>query len=133
MHMVSFPKADPDKLEGREMMVRKASCGPGETMEVIDDLGLILIGKDGKVRVDDFLPGMPSSIEGMTLQKNDIITACNGTDITTATRFSELYTALGVGDKVNVNVIRGEQTIGMSFAKPEASENTMMIKRTVNK
>ncbi|UCE24466.1 MAG: PDZ domain-containing protein [Candidatus Zixiibacteriota bacterium] len=132
IRMVSFPKADPDKLEGPQLMVKTASCGPGETMEVVGDLSLMLIGKENQVRVDEILPGGTSTIPGMTLQKGDIITVCNGTSVTSPAQFAELIAGLSVGDQINLTVTRGDETVEMAFAKPEATEGARVIKRRVN-
>lgn len=132
IRMVSFPKADPDKMEGAQVMIRTASCEPGETMEVIGDLSLMLIGKDNQVRVDEILPGMSDQIPGMSLQKGDVITICNGTNVTSPAQFAEMIAGLSVGDQINLTVTRGDETTEMAFAKPEATEGAGVIKRRVN-
>ncbi|UCG63126.1 MAG: PDZ domain-containing protein [Candidatus Zixiibacteriota bacterium] len=131
-HMVSFPKADPDELEGGQMMIKTASCGEGETMEVVGDLSLVLIGKDNQVRVEEILPGMPAPIPGMSLDKGDVISICNGTKVTSPAQFAELIAGLSVGDQINLTITRSDETVEMAFAKPEATEGARVIKKHGN-
>lgn len=130
-HMVSFPKADPNDLKGSQMIIKSAPCGDGQSMEVVSDLALLVVGKDNQVSVDDILPGAPDASTGMTLQKGDIITTCNGAGVTSPAQLAELVANLNVGDQITLTVTRGEETSEVSFAKPEAPEDTRVIRKSV--
>ena len=125
--MVSFPKADPEKL-GARVMVSTAPAG-AENATPILSLGILVTETEGEVEVVDALKAPPGFPEKIKFNKGDIIAKLQGQPVTSVSDFEERYNAIETGEEVTIEKRNGGDVNEFSFAKPEAPQGRMMIKK----
>ena len=125
--MVSFPKADPEK-QGARIMVRTAPAG-AENATPILSLGILVTETEGEVEVVDALKAPPGFPEKIKFNKGDIIAKLQGQPVTSVSDFEERYNAIETGEEVTIEKRNGGDVNEFSFAKPEAPQGRMMIKK----
>lgn len=126
--MVNFPKGDPEK-QGARIMVRTMPEGGEDNAVPILGLGLLVSETDGKVEVVDKLPVPPGFPENLDFKQGDIIAKLQNEPVVSVTDLETRYGAIATGDKVTVEVLRGGDVEVFGFAKPEAPQGRIMMKK----
>jgi len=127
MTIVSFHKADPDKLPKRKIMINGGG-DDGHDIMIVPGTGLLVGSKGKEVTVDDILADLPSSLKDADVKKGDIITAINDTKVKSFKDFSEAYEKITIGDKVTFHTSRNGKEVSFSFKKAEPGRQRI-IKR----
>jgi S1-C subfamily serine protease len=122
----SLAKADPDDLPA-QMMIIKGGEGSDGVATVMAAVGLILKAVDGKVVIDEVLPGMNDKFTGGMPQKGDVIVKLQETSITQPGQISEIYAKLKTNDQVRLTLDRQGTEVSIGFAKQECTGNKPLI------
>lgn len=93
-----------------------AVSGPG-VMSITIWLGNALMTSDGQLSVMQ----SSDSIDGLALQKNDIIQSMNGTEVSSAQALKQQYGQTAAGDDVRLTVRRSGEEQSLTFTKPDSS------------
>ena len=130
MLIATVVKADPDKLPAHVMMI-KGGEGSDGTATVMAAVGIILKEVDGKVVIEDVLPGMDDKFTGGQPHKGDVIVKLQETAITGSAQISDIYGKLKANDQVRLTLDREGAEVSISFAKQECAGNKpLIIKKT---
>ena len=127
MTIVSFDKADPDKLPKRRIMINNDG-GEGHDILIIPGTGLLVGSKGKDVVVEDILKDIPSSLKDADVKKGDKITAVNDIRVKSFKDFSESFEKIAIGDNVTVHTSRNGKVLSFSFKKSEP-KGQRIIKR----
>ncbi len=128
MTIVSFDKADPDKLPKRKIMINNGGGDDGHDIMIVPGTGLLVGSKGKEVTVDEILTDLPSSLKDADVKKGDIVTAINDVKVKSFKDFSEAYEKITIGDKVTFSTSRNGKEISFSFKKAEPGRQRV-IKR----
>jgi len=90
-------------------------------------VGLILKETDGKVIIDEVLPGVDDKFTGDVPKKGDVILKIQETSITQPGQVPEVYSKLKANDQVRLTIDRQGTEITFSFAKQECIGNKPLI------
>ena len=126
MLIASLAKADPDDLPAQIMML-KGGEESGDVATVMAGVGLILKETDGKVIIDEVLPGVDDKFTGDVPKKGDVILKIQETSITQPGQVPEVYSKLKANDQVRLTIDRQGTEITFSFAKQECIGNKPLI------
>lgn len=150
----SFKKADPKDLPQRRTIVMRSDGGQVTTTDVGSDgkrmvmqpneieremdelqpvmeLGIILGGKKNLIQVARKLPIPVEGLGDTGFKEGDIFKSLNGKKLESLKQFTEMFTKLAVGDKVELEYEREKKMLSASFAKPQA-RGMMKIRRDQN-
>ncbi|MCP4684121.1 MAG: PDZ domain-containing protein [bacterium] len=126
--MIAFPKGDPE-TQGTRLMVRtSADHGGGEVTPILA-LALLVSEDEGKVSVADVLPvpvGLPDDV---VFTSGDVIVKLQDETVTSISDLDTRYSGIATGDKVVFELLRDGETRTFNFAKPEAPEGQIMMKK----
>ncbi len=148
MFFASFKKADPKTLPQRKIVIDDGpegapphgegaatrtfsfkSAGGADGARPILELGILAGVADKKVKVLQKLSLLGSSTPPVDLQAGDFLEMLNNKTFSSPDELAGLLEKIPVGEKVELKYSRGEKTLNMSFAKPEA-RGRVMIRRT---
>ena len=124
--IVSFDKADPEKMPKRRIMINK---GDGHDLMIVPGAGLVVGSKGKEVVVEDILSDVPSTLTNADVKKGDVLTAVNETKVTSFKEFSDAFKKIGVGDKTTFHTTRKGKQLSFSFTKAEGGQQHI-IKRS---
>ena len=128
MFILRFPKIDPDKSGLKIQRVETVGgTGAGST-RVMPAEGMILGEADQQVIVANVLVGSKEAM-GVDLKKGDVLTAINGHEVVNLAMVDKVYEALKVGDEVEIDFLRGDESFKATFKKPTPREGVFMMKR----
>jgi S1-C subfamily serine protease len=111
--IVTFMRKDEkDMSGGGQMVIRR---GPGdENSDLFPALGLELEKKGDIVVVTETLPHASKDI-----QKGDVVVSLNGTAVKNVALFARALDATKVGEMLNIELLRKDKKVSVSFARPE--------------
>jgi S1-C subfamily serine protease len=127
MAMISFDKADPEKLPKRRIMINRGDGG--RDIMMVPGTGLMIGSKGKEVVIEDMLDSDSPALKEADVKKGDIITAVNETTVTSFKDFSDAFKKIAVGDKVTFHTSRKDKPLSFSFTKAEGGQQRV-IKRT---
>ena len=130
MTIISFDKADPEKLPKRRIIMNKGDGGGGgRDLMIVPGAGLLVGSKGKEVTVEDILDDGSSALKGADVKKGDMITAVNATKVTSFREFSDAFKKINVGEKVTFHTSRKDQQLSFMFTKADGGRQRV-IKRT---
>ena len=146
MLIVSFEKADPQKLPPQRQIIIKQP-GPGEDAEekLLSENKIVLHNPDGRIKplfsegfiLEDFenhvkiskiLPLMKDTLGEIDIQEGDVVVAVNGQKVQSHNEFFSVYDKIEVGSKVTLNLKRKTKKLNVSYKKPE-EKSQIIIKK----
>lgn len=140
--VATFAKADPADLPQMKFEMKTDGDAPaagqmpaGKQMMMIDasdtsllplvELGLMLREGDTGLKVDKVLPNAAEQFGGLAPDEGAIVTAINGTKVTTAAEFKQVYDKLTVGDKLTLDYKAGGNERSVALVMPEKARMMM--------
>ena len=147
MFIVSFSKADPEKIPGRQMMVvRSGEPGPetegssGPTTHVqtfrldgsdgnlfpLMGTGLVVHEEEGLVKVHTVMPQASQTFGVLKLEAGDILRSINETSVQNLETVIELWDQIGIGEEVILEIEQEGELSTTRFKKPNVQTQTMI-------
>lgn len=142
MMIVTFPKADPEKMPQQQMMmvtmdadgestisttsgsetrVIKMEAGSAGNLALLE-LGLLLGEDEESLIVTNILPHASKRLGGVDVAEGDVVKSIQGKSVTTLDKFADLYESIPVGDTVSLVFQHEGKEFSASFPRPDAQK-----------
>ncbi|MEE9441895.1 MAG: PDZ domain-containing protein [candidate division Zixibacteria bacterium] len=129
MMIVSFDKPDASSVQpGQRRVVIGTPGGVSEGGSGLPlmGLGIYIDDENDKVVVSEVMYKAPATEEGLSFEKDDIITKVNGTSVTSAKQLLEKFEGLKPGEKISFEGTRADNPFTITFEKPEIKSRTVI-------
>lgn len=126
--LVSFKKGDPSQFKGMRTII-KNSDGAGKGISPMEEIGVLIEEKDGKIIITDILPFAQEALKNSGVKVQDVIVSINGTKTKSIKEVKKQLEKISEGEKFTLGIQSGGKLKSISLKKEKPEGNIIIRKQ----